>query len=102
MKCCMVASPFPVFALRAAPRNSCISGGLGMLAESTQTTEQSQIIGLDCHAVVIIFVSSAHMDFAFRIIFSWPNGAAAERRAEGPSVLAACSAGVGGRTRGPL
>jgi len=30
------------------------------------------------------------------------NGAAAERRAEGPSVLAAGSAGAGGRTRGPL
>jgi len=27
------------------------------------------------------------------------NGAAAELRAEGPSVLAACSAGAGGRTR---
>jgi len=31
-----------------------------------------------------------------------PNGTAAERRAEGPSVLAACSAGAGGRTRGGL
>jgi hypothetical protein len=30
------------------------------------------------------------------------NGAAAELRAEGPSVLAACSAGAGGRTRGVL
>ena len=30
------------------------------------------------------------------------NGAAAELRAEGPSVLAACSAGAGGRTRGAL
>jgi hypothetical protein len=30
------------------------------------------------------------------------NGAAAELRAEGPSVLAACSAGAGGRTRGGL
>ena len=30
------------------------------------------------------------------------NGAAAERRAEGPSVLAACSAGAGGRIRGVL
>ena len=58
MECRVVIGTLPIFPLRATPRNPGIAGSLRVLAQSSQASEQGQIIRVNRHTEMELVVSA--------------------------------------------
>ena len=63
MKGCAMRCSFPIPVLGSTPRNARVARLLAMLTQRPQAAQEGQVIGMDCHAVVVLVMLAHRFTF---------------------------------------